>query len=516
MSSRECDPLEPIRVLSPATGKPIGEVPDAGPSGMEQAILKGKKAAESWGRLPIRERAEALRRFRDAVLDEPRVVTTLVLESGKPRHEAEGIEILYLCELIRFLCSSARRALKPEILRPFLLKTKRTRVLRKPLGIVGVIGPWNFPILNNAADAMAPLIAGNAVVLKPSEVTPLTSVLLGELWLRAGNPEGVFQTVTGRGPAGARLVDLADGIIFTGSVATGRRVASRCGERLIPCVAELGGKSPFIVLAGADLERAAQAAVWSSFVHSGQACIRTERIYVEEKVAPEFERRFLEKVATLRHANPARPGAEHDLGSVTFSRQIEILRKQLDEAVGKGAHLAHGGQAVSDLGESYFLPTVLLGATQDMDVMREETFGPLVAIMRVRDACDAIRLANDSQLGLNATVFGPERQARQVAEKLQSGIAIVNDALMHYLVVEAPLGGVKASGIGARHGIESIRQWTSAESVTSCFRPLAPVERFLARHLGFPYNRRALEMLRRATRILYGRGFRRKFGKIPQ
>jgi len=409
------------------------------------------------------------------------------------------------------MCRALPRALRTEVRRPFLFMTKRTRLLRRPLGVVGVIGPWNFPILNNAADAVPPLLAGNTVVLKPSEVTPLTSVLLARLWRAAGNPADVFQVVTGRGEAGAALVDLADGVMFTGSVATGRRVAARAGERLVPCVTELGGKSPFIVLRGADLPRAARAAAWSSFIHSGQVCVRTERIYVERSVADEFEALLTARVGALRQRAPL-DGAAHDLGAVTFPRQLDVVSRQIEDAVAKGARVAIGGARVEGPG-NVFSPTVLVNASSDMAVMREETFGPLVPVMRVADADEAVRLANESHLGLNASVFGPEPLARRVAERLESGNVIVNDVLVNYLVVEAPLGGWKESGLGARHGAEALRIWTRLTAITEPRFGFGFAGRVLAKRLAFPYDPRVLGLLRRAMRVLYGTGLARKLGK---
>jgi len=494
----------PIRVVSPATGRLLAEVPDEGEGGVERALAAARAAAPAWGRLGLAGRAAALRRWRDAVLDDREVVETLVAESGKPRHEAEGVEILYLCEVIRFSARAARRVLKEETRNPFLFVTKKTRLVRHPLGVVGVIGPWNFPILNNSADCVAPLMAGNAVVLKPSEVTPLTSLRLAELWRKAGNPDGVFQVVTGRGETGAALVDRADGVMFTGSVATGRKVAARAGERFIPCVTELGGKSPFVVLAGADLDRAAEAAVFSGFIHSGQACIRTERIYVEESVADAFETRLVSRVNALRQRAPdARGDSAHDLGAVTFPRQVAVVERHLADALAKGARVLTGGNRRDDLSGSFFRPTVIAGATHEMEVMREETFGPLVPVMRVRDAEEALRLANESHLGLNATVFGPPEAAFDFARRLGSGQVIVNDVLVNYLIVEAPLGGWKASGLGVRHGVEGMRQWTRTQAITVRRPLLAPIERLVARYLAFPYNPKVLALLRRVMRLLY-------------
>lgn len=498
----------PIRVTAPATGALLAEVPDEGAPGVAAAVEASRAAATAWASRPLSERAEALKRWRDAILDEASTVAgTLVAESGKPRHEAQVFEILYLCELIRFDCRAARRALAEETRNPLLFLTKKTRLLRKPLGVVGVIGPWNFPILNNAADCVGPLLMGNTVVLKPSEVTPLTSLLLRDLWVKAGNPPDVFRVVTGRGEAGAALVERADGIMFTGSVATGRKVAARAGERLVPCVTELGGKSPFVVLAGADLARAAEAAVWSSFAHNGQVCIRTERIYVEEEVAGTFETLFLDRVRALRQQGPGpEPAEPYDLGAVTVAGQIEVVERQIADATAKGARVAAGGTRPKNLPGQFFPPTVLLGATHDMDVMKEETFGPLVGVMRVKNAEEALRLANDSHLGLNATVFGPRKKAVAFARRLQSGQAIVNDALVNYFVVESPLGGWKASGLGVRHGVEGLRQWTRIEAVTVRRPLLYPVERLMAKKLAFPYDRRFLALIRRVTRLLYRRG----------
>lgn len=497
----------PIRVVSPSSGELLAELPAAGKEEVEAAVAAARAAAPAWGALPVRERAAALKAWRRQVLDDPELPGVLVRESGKPRHEAEAMELLYFCELARFVCAAAARALAPETRRSLLLAPRTTVVHRVPVGVVGVIGPWNFPILNNAADALAPLVAGNTVVLKPSEVTPLTSLRMEALWRKAGNPPDVFRVVAGRGDAGAALVDLADGVMFTGAVATGRKVAARCGERLVPCVTELGGKSPLVVLAGADLPRAARSAAWASFFHSGQACIRTERILVEEGVADEFERLFLEAVRSLRQEVPDPDGRrEHDLGAVTFPRQLEVVARQIEDAVSQGARVATGGKRRADLPGNFFEPTVLTGATPRMEVFREETFGPLVPILRVRDAEEALRLANDSHLGLNATVWGPEAKARALARRIESGNVIVNGALLNYTLVSAPLGGVKASGVGLRHGVEGIREWTRVRAVNVGRRSLGPLDRFVQARFAFPYDHRVLSLLRKVLRLLYRRG----------
>lgn len=496
-----------LRIVSPATGELLADVPAAGPAEVAAAVDAARAAAPAWAATPLPKRIAALKRWRREIVDDGELLRTLVRESGKPRHEAEGVELLYFCELARFAAAAARRALAPDRRGTLLFAVRRTEVHRVPVGVVGVIGPWNFPILNNAADALAPLAAGNTVVLKPSEVTPLTSLRMEELWRRAGNPPDVFRVVAGRGDAGAALVDLVDGVMFTGAVATGRKVAARCGERLIPCVTELGGKSPLVVLAGADLARAAQSAAWSAYFHSGQACIRTERILVEERVADAFEKLFLERVRSLRQEAPDPDAArEHDLGAVTFPRQIEVVTRQLEDAVSKGARVLAGGRRRSGLGGAFFEPTVLAGVTPEMEVFREETFGPLVPIVRVADAAEALRLANDSHLGLSASVWGPPHAARRLAERIEAGSANVNGALVHYFDVSAPLGGAKASGVGVRHGVEGIRAFTRTRAVSVARPFLAPLDRLLLSRLAFPYDRRVLGLLHRAIRLLYRRG----------
>lgn len=494
----------PIRVVSPSTGQLVREVPDEGAEGVDAAVARARAAGVAWAGLPYRDRVLAMKRFRKLIVERAEeIAETLVEESGKPYWEALGAEVTYICEVIRFSIGAARRVRREETRNPFLLMVKKTRLVRKPLGVVGVIGPWNFPILNNAADCVGPLLLGNTVVLKPSEVTPLTSLLLRDLWVAAGNPPDVFQVVTGRGEAGARVVDLVDAVMFTGSVSTGRRVAARCGERLIPCVTELGGKSPFVVLAGANLGRAVEAAVWSSFFHSGQACIRSERIIVDASLAEEFEKRFVERVKALRQEAPGK-GKDHDLGAVTFLRQIEIVERQIAEATSKGARVLTGGARRADLPGQFFPPTVLGGETPAMEAFREETFGPLVGIVRVKDAEEALRLANDSHLGLNATVFGPEPLASQIARRIESGNVIVNDAMLNYFCVEAPLGGFKASGVGVRHGVEGLRNWVKTTSLTTRRPLLAPVDRYLSKLFAFPYSNKELGLLRLLQKIYYG------------
>jgi acyl-CoA reductase-like NAD-dependent aldehyde dehydrogenase len=498
----------PLVIRNPATGEVVEEVPCGGSPQVEEAVARARAAQPAWGALPFAKRAAALRRLARGLRDDPGFLDTLVSESGKPSYEAEGIEVFYTLELTRYYTGRAgRRALRDELRHPFIFAGKRARLVHHPRGVVGVIGPWNWPLLNNYADCVAPLLCGNAVVLKPSEHTPLTSLRVLALWRKLGLPEGVLEVVPGRGEAGQALVEHADMIFFTGSQAVGRRVAARAGERLVPVVLELGGKSAMIVLADADLPRAAHAAVWSSFAHSGQVCVRTERVLVEEPVAERFIALCAEEMAKLRQGPPPLPSAGHDggldVGAITFAPQLDRAAAHVADAVAKGARVVAGGEARGGPGR-FFAPTLLAGATTEMDVMREETFGPVMPVMRVASAEEALRVANDSPLGLTGSVWSrDEARARALARRLESGSVLVNDVLVNYFCVEAPLGGVKASGLGLRHGPEGLRQFCRLETVVEDHPLLGWLSPILQRELTFPYKARTQRLLRRFMKLFY-------------
>ncbi len=491
--------------MNPATGALCAEVPAASADDVTQAVARARQAQPAWGALTFRERARALRRFSHRLMLDPDLLPILISESGKPRFEAEAIELFYTCELVRFYTGRAgRRALRDDVRHPFLFANKRARVVYHPRGVVGVIGPWNWPLLNNFADAVAPLVCGNAVVLKPSPLTPLTSLHIAKLWATEGMPADILQVVPGDGDAGAALVDHADMIFFTGSQATGRKIAATAGARLIPVVLELGGKSPMIVLRDADLPRAAHAAVWSAFAHSGQVCIRTERVIVEDAVADEFTRLCVAEVSQLRRATADAPGAPADIGAMTFPPQMAHVAQQIAEATSQGARVLAGGQPASDKAGNFLAPTLLGDVTPAMGVARDETFGPLLPIIRAPDAEAALRIANDSALGLSGSVWsGNATRAAAMARRLEAGSVCVNDVLVNYFCVEAPLGGVKASGLGLRHGPEALRQFCRIETVVEDRALLGFLSPFLGRHLTFPYNARVLKVIRWFMRRLY-------------
>jgi len=495
---------DPISQTSPRDGARLPDVPVTTERELDEAFARARVAQRGWASLSFRQRARRMRAFMRRLRDDAQLLDVLTAESGKPRYEAEVFELLYTLELTRFYTSGqGRRALADQVRRPFLFPNKRARVIHHPRGVVGVIGPWNWPLLNNFADAIAPLLAGNAVILKPSEWTPRTSLRVLELWREAGMPADVFQVVNGRADVGRMLVDRSDMVFFTGSERAGRQVARAAAERLIPSILELGGKSAMIVLADADVRRAAHAAVWSGFAHSGQVCIRTERVFVEKSVADAFTAACVEEVKRLR-VGPDADAEVYDVGAMTFPPQIEHVSAQIADAVAHGAQVLHGGGPVEGRAGNYFAPTLLGDATLEMRVMNEETFGPVLPIMRVESAEEALRLTNASKLGLSGSVWSEDKaRANALARQVEAGSVCVNDVLVNYLCVEAPLGGMKHSGLGLRHGAEALRQFCWVETVLEDAPVLGLASGMLARLIGFPYRRSMLNALRAAMKRLY-------------
>jgi acyl-CoA reductase-like NAD-dependent aldehyde dehydrogenase len=368
---------------------------------------------------------------------------------------------------------------------------------------VGVIGPWNYPLTNSFGDCIPALMAGNSVVLKPSEVTPLTNLLMGEAARECGVPQDVFTVITGAGGTGQALVDNADMIMFTGSTATGKKIAKQAAERLIPVSLELGGKDPMIVLRDADVERAANMAVEWAFRNSGQICVAIERVYVEEPVYDEFVQKVVAKTRALRQGVPGSVG-KVDVGAMTNPPQIDIVRHHVQDAIDKGADVPVGGRASEGTGQ-FFEPTVLTGVDHTMKIMTEETFGPTLPIMKVRDADEAVELANDSRYGLNSSVFSKDiAKGVAVASRLEAGNACVNDALMNYLAMEAPFGGHGESGLGARHGAAGIRKYCATQTIL--------ITRFGAKRepTMFPNKAATAKAMDKLLVLMYGRRRKRR------
>jgi acyl-CoA reductase-like NAD-dependent aldehyde dehydrogenase len=370
--------------------------------------------------------------------------------------------------------------------------------------VVGVIGPWNYPLTNSFGDCIPALAAGNTVVLKPATLTPMTSLLMREGLLECGVPEDAFQVAVGEGSAiGNSLIDAVDFIMFTGSTEVGRKVMARAGETLTGVAMELGGKDPMIVLRDANLERAANAAVHYSMQNAGQTCISIERVYVEEPVYDEFVAKLTEKMGKLRQGVPGGP-ASTDLGAMTSAAQTDLVEEHVDDALAKGAQAIVGGKRGPGPGE-FFEPTLLLDVSHEMECMTEETFGPTLPVMKVADVDEAVRLANDSPYGLQASVWTKDTaEGERVARRLESGVVCVNDAQLNYVALELPMGGWKDSGVGSRHGANGIRKYTKQQ--TLLVTRFAPTNKDI--HM-LPYDRASItKLLGLSFRLLWGRGKR--------
>ena len=493
-----------IVVENPATGEVITTLPACTPEQLEEMAAKARRAQPEWLALGFSGRAKVLRRMQKWVLDNAdRFLDTLVSETGKTREDAALAELGYAASSFGFWAKNAPKYLSDEKVKtsnPFLLGRKII-VRYEPVGLVGVIGPWNYPFTNTIGDAIPALAAGNSVIVKPSSVTPLTSLLIEDGLRACGIPDDVFQVVVARGPLGLNLIDLADVIMFTGSTETGKLVAERAAKTLTPVSLELGGKDPMIVLADADVERAANAAVFWSMQNTGQTCISVERVYVEEPIYDDFVARVANKARDLRQGVPGAFGSV-DVGSFINPPQIDIVEAHVKDAIEKGARVLTGGTRGTGDG-AFYAPTVLTDVDHTMDCMTEETFGPTLPIMKVADSAEAIRLANDSPYGLQASVYTKDVvKGEAVARKLEAGAVVINDSNANYLALEAPMGGWKTSGMGVRHGPEGIRKYTHRQTIL--------ITRFALKKdlYMYPYKAGTSKFLVRLLKLMYGRGRR--------
>jgi acyl-CoA reductase-like NAD-dependent aldehyde dehydrogenase len=495
-----------IPVENPATGQIIRSVPDMDAAAVAAMAARARAAQPAWESIGFEGRARILRRAQKWLIDNSeRVIATICSETGKTYEDAEFAEISYAANAFGFWAANAPKYLADEKVKSaqLLVKGKKLILRYRPLGLVGVIGPWNYPLTNSFGDSIPALAAGNSVILKPSEVTPLTSLLMTEGLRECGLPEDVLLIATGRGPTGAALIESVDMVMFTGSTRTGRMVAEAAAKRLIPCSLELGGKDPMIVLSDADLERAANLAVYYSMQNAGQTCISIERAYVEAPVYDQFVQMVADKVRALRVGQPQGPGSV-DVGAITFPPQLDLIKEHVSDALSKGAKVLAGGKALEGVRGRFFQPTVLVDVDHSMKIMTEETFGPTLPIMKVSDADEALRLANESPYGLGASVFTRDTdRGERIARELHAGAANVNDALINYTVLELPMGGAKASGLGHRHGAGGIRKYCSQQAIV--VTPRLALKREV--HM-FPYRAKTTRMIARFFAFLYGRGKR--------
>jgi acyl-CoA reductase-like NAD-dependent aldehyde dehydrogenase len=490
-----------VRTYAPANGALLAELPVTSNDEVRQIVARARKAQRAWAVLPVEERAQRLLRLRDALADRSdELVEILARECGKPRHEALVQEVTTLLDILAWFCKHARETLAPQHLTLHLMKHRASEVHFVPRGVVGVVSPWNFPLVIPMGSLVEALIAGNACVVKPSEVTPLIALKAKEIYDSTGLPEDLFGLVIGYGSAAQTLIESGiDYCVFTGAVETGRKVAGACGTRLVPCTMELGGKAHLIACEDCDLERTARAVVFGGFANSGQVCISVERVYAHDHVYAPLVERVRALVGELRQGDPSRDYV--DIGAITYAKQIDVAERHIEDAVRKGARLVCGGRKVAGRGQ-FFEPTVLADCNQAMSVMREEIFGPIVPMMRVSSDDEAISLSNDSHLGLNAYVFSKSRdRARRVSERIEAGSVVVNDVLSNYATIEAPFGGLKQSGFGRVHGAESLREMCHRKHLSFDRLPVPARDPF-----GFPYTARSFHWLQRGVQLVLGGG----------
>jgi acyl-CoA reductase-like NAD-dependent aldehyde dehydrogenase len=465
--------VEKIVSYNPATGEEIGHVPQTTDDEVRAAVERSREVFHTWKKTSFAERRALVMKARKVILaDLDEIAYLISAESGKPFGEAIAMEIAPVLDLMQHFARKTERLLKPRRVNIGLYTTlgRYSKVVYHPLGVVGIIPAWNYPFSIPLGEAVMSLMAGNSVIIKPSELTPLTGEKVGQIFEKAGAPRDLVQVVTGDGRTGAALVEAApDKIMFTGSIATGKKIAAAAAKNLTSVVLELGGKDPMIVFDDANLELAAGAAVWGAFCNSGQSCSSVERLYVQEGAAERLTKLIIEKTRELKQGI----GSAEDIsiGAMSSERQLKMVEDHVEDFRRAGAKIEIGGRIAiqnpkSKIQNLFYEPTVITGATNDMRAMQEETFGPTLPIATFTTEEEAIRLANDSEFGLTASVWTRDyEKGRRVAEKIEAGSVCVNEVLYTHGIGQTPWGGFKNSGRGRTHGAEGLMELVQPQHI---------------------------------------------------
>lgn len=456
--------------INPATLEENGSFETATEQDVKNAVLEAREAQKEWAALSVDRRGKILIKLKEHILDSvDRIADVITRDNGKTLLEAVNAEVYPVLDMLTFCGREAEGHLQPEHLKNPIFAAARieSRNIFQPMGVVGIISPWNFPFAIPMTQIAAALITGNGVVLKPAEITPMVGNLIEQIINESKIPKGLVKVAQGEGAVvGDALVSAKpDRLIFTGSVRVGKLLMKRAADELIPITLELGGKDPFIVLEDADIERASSAAVWGAFINAGQVCASVERVYVHERVADRFIEKVIAKAGKLRVGN----GLFHDvdMGPLTSERQRDLAESHVADAREKGATIATGGKRPEGLNGWFYEPTVITGADHGMLCMTEETFGPTLPIMIVADAEEALRFANDSRYGLTASVWTANvERGEKLCEKIKGGVTVVNDCLLTYGFAQCPWGGVGDSGFGRTHSVHGLHELTSVKNIT--------------------------------------------------
>jgi succinate-semialdehyde dehydrogenase/glutarate-semialdehyde dehydrogenase len=461
-------PIETLPSINSATGEVQAHFEKTPPALVPEIVSRARIAQTEWGRLSVNERCARLRSLRDCIMaSRNELADAVVRESGKPRVEALFADIFVALDSAEYWSKNAAGAVRNQRVphHSTAAKAKRGYLVYEPLGVIAIISSWNYPLAIPLSQIVPAVVAGNAVVCKTSDFTPQCGALIQKLFIDARFSKDLVAVVQGGGEVGQALIDAApDKVIFTGSVATGRRVAEACAKKLIPSVLELGGKDAMIVLSDANLDVASSAAVWGGYTNCGQVCLSVERLFVEESVADRLIALCAEKTKKLRLG----PGTDSatDVGPLIRPQHVQRMRELIGDALSIGATILCGGRARPDLGANFFEPTVITNVDSRMKLFQEETFGPILAIQTVRDAEEAVRLANDSSFALAASVWtGNTARGEAIARRLRAGAVMVNDAISYFGIAEAPHGGCRASGWGRTHGKAGILEMVQTKYI---------------------------------------------------
>jgi acyl-CoA reductase-like NAD-dependent aldehyde dehydrogenase len=497
--------------INPATLEIIDKVPLEDESEVAKKVERARAAFENWSQLDFEDRAEIVSRAGQIMLDEIDEIADLITtEQGKPLVEAITADIMVAVDIIALYSKRGKKLIQEYEIPLHLFKfVKKSKIVPRPLGVVAVISPWNYPFAIPMSGIVFALLAGNTVVFKPASDTPLIGLKIKEIFDKAGLPDGVLQVTITRGAVAERVLCAPPirKVIFTGSTEVGKRIIKRCADNIIPVVAELGGKDPMIVFDDADFDMAVKGAVWGAFTNAGQVCASVERLYVHKKIAKDFIDAVVEETKKIRLGNGKSPDV--DMGPLVNESQLKTVQEHVMEAVEKGARVLTGGVRREDLKGYFYEPTVLVDVNHSMLCMREETFGPTLPIMVFETDEEAIKLANDTKYGLTASVWTRDlKRGERVAKKIEAGSVLVNDHAMSYGLVETPWQGMKESGIGRSHSDDGFKEFLFPQHINVEQIPLKN------KPWGYPYSKEKYELFAMAQRLVFKKGLMPKASEI--